>query len=483
MSYPQIIHHGGISSITGSCHQLLADELSSVLVDCGLCLDGDSLSGSAPDQFNDFRIDTIKALILTHVHVDHVGRIPDLLAAGYRGPIICSEPSARMLTITLEDACKHQFGHDTKRIERCLAQVAVQTTGLPFDTWHTLVDTAELVVRIRLQRAGHILGSAYVECDVQYPADQREKRIVFSGDLGSSHNPLLRNPESPERADLLVLESTYGDRFHEDRENRQARLEQVIDKALADHGTILIPAFSIGRTQELLFEIEDILQRKALVEDHDCEGQDLDAAGLPINWPQLPIVLDSPLASRFTAVYQEFDDYWNSDAQERLSQGRKPLGFKQLITVDSHEKHLQVVNYLSSTGRPAIVIAGSGMCSGGRIVNYLKAMLGDVRHNVVFVGYQAKGTAGAAIQKHGPSGGYVELDRDRFPIKAGVTTVGGYSAHADQQELVSFVTGMDKWPEEIRLVHGESDAKKMLGESIQRKYFFKKFSLRLIIPA
>lgn len=483
MSYPEVIHHGGIRSITGSSHQLLADEFNSVLVDCGLCLDGDSLSDRTSDLFDNFRLETIKALILTHVHVDHVGRIPDLLDAGYRGPIICSEPSARMLLITLEDVCKHQFGHDAKRIERCLAQVAAQTTGLPFDTWHPLVDTADLVIRIRLQRAGHILGSAYVECDVQHPAERGEKRIVFSGDLGSSHNPLLCSPESPERADLLVLESTYGDRLHEDRASRQLRLEQVIDKALADHGTILIPAFSIGRTQELLFEIEGILRRKALIEDHDRELEGLDATGLPIVWPQLPIVLDSPLASRFTTVYQEFDGHWNSEAQERLSQGRKPLGFKQLITVDSHDKHLQVVNYLSSTGRPAIVIAGSGMCSGGRIVNYLKAMLGDARHNVVLVGYQAKNTPGAAIQKYGPLGGYVELDKDRYIIKAGITTVGGYSAHADQQELVKFVTDMDKWPESIRLVHGEAHAKYVLADILKRKYSLNSRSLNLDIPS
>ncbi|WP_122665826.1 MBL fold metallo-hydrolase RNA specificity domain-containing protein [Pseudomonas viridiflava] len=481
MNYPEIIHHGGVSSITGSCHQLLADEYSSVLIDCGLRLDGEA-EGDDSESLTDFSLKSIKALILTHVHVDHVGRIPDLLAAGYIGPIICSEPSAQMLPITLEDVCKHQFGHDTKRIERCLAQVKAQTIGVPFDAWYSLVDTPLLVVRIQLRRAGHILGSAYVECDIQYPTQQREKRIVFSGDLGSSHNPLLRKPESPTRADVLVLESTYGDRIHENRESRQARLEQVIDRALADHGTILIPAFSIGRTQELLFEIEDILRRKALVEDHNSELASDAASGLPINWPQLPIVLDSPLASRFTAVYQQFADYWNSEAQERLSQGRRPLGFGQLITVDSHDKHLQVVNYLSSTGRPAIVIAGSGMCSGGRIVNYLKAMLGDPRHNVVFVGYQAKDTPGAAIQKYGPVGGYVELDKDRFEIKAGITTVGGYSAHADQQELLGFVTGMAAWPAEIRLVHGERRAKDVLATLLKRKYSLENKSLKLDIP-
>lgn len=481
MSYPDIIHHGGVESVTGSCHQLFVDELHSLLVDCGLRLDK-AAGDPSPNIATALQVSTIKALVLTHVHIDHVGRIPELLAAGYDGPIICSEPSACMLPITLEDAYKHQFVHDKKDLERYLALIRSRTVSLPFDVWYPLIDTPELVVKIRLQRAGHILGSAYVECDIQYPGEQRDKRVVFSGDLGSSHNPVLCSPISAERADLMVLESTYGNRLHEDRASRQERLERVIDKALADHGTILIPAFSIGRTQELLFEIEDILRRKALLDDADQEREPASGASLPIDWPQLPIVLDSPLASRFTAVYQEFDGYWNNAAQRRLSEGRKPLGFKQLITVDTHDKHLQVVNYLSSTGRPAIVIAGNGMCSGGRIVNYLKAMLGDARHNIVFVGYQAKGTPGAAIQKYGPLGGYVELDKDRVTINAGITTVGGYSAHADQQELMEFVTGMNQWPGEIRLVHGEPSAKDALAKALQRKYSLSAVSLNLVIP-
>lgn len=480
MSYPVVIHHGGVESVTGSCHQLSVDEYHSVLIDCGLRLDKAISDDSGSITADEFRPEMIKALILTHAHIDHVGRIPELLAAGYRGPIICSAPSAQMLLLALEDASKHQFSQDRKQIEQYLALVQRLTISLPFNAWHEVISTPTLNVRIRLQRAGHILGSAYVECDVSYPAEQRNKRIVFSGDLGSSHNPLLCSPASPERADTLILESTYGDRLHEDRSNRQSRLEGVIERALADHGTILIPAFSIGRTQELLYEIEDILRRKALIDDGDSEHSD--ETGSPVDWPQLPVILDSPLASRFTRLYREFNDYWNPAAQERLSQGRKPLSFRQLITLDSHDKHKQVVNYLASTGRPAIVIAGNGMCSGGRIVNYLKAMLGDARHNVVFVGYQAPGTPGAVIQKYGPGHGYVDIDTERLVINAGITTLCGYSAHADQEELLRFVTDMNSWPEEIRLVHGESEAKKVLGDLFKRKYSLRKTPLKLVIP-
>jgi metallo-beta-lactamase family protein len=469
MIYPEIRHHGATEGVTGSCHQLCISPDHSFLIDCGL-FQGDEAGSEDTDRSSiKFSLDTIKALIVTHVHADHVGRIPQLLTAGYTGPILCSEPSAHLLPLVLEDAFKLEIGGSQEQVDGYLKLVAQKTIALPFDTWFDLVQSAELTCRIRLQRAGHILGSAYIEFDLAYPLEGRTQRIVFSGDLGSSHTPILPSPKSPERADILVLESTYGDRLHEDRSTRQARLEQAIDKALADNGTILIPAFSLGRTQELLYEIEDILHRKALLEN-PVTSESPESTALTIDWPQLPIILDSPLASRITQVYRAFNDLWDTEATQRIDDGRRPLQFEQLIKIDSHAQHLQVVNYLASTGRPAIVIAGHGMCAGGRIVNYLKAMLGDSRHNVLFVGFQAKGTPGAALQAHGPKGGYVELDRERYVVRADITTIGGYSAHADQQGLVEFVTSMDDWPSELRLVHGEAKAKKVLAEVLRRKY-------------
>jgi|GEM_PF-7110398 len=272
------------------------------------------------------------------------------------------------------------------------------------------------------------------------------KRVVFSGDLGAPHAPLLLPPEPPERADILVLESTYGDRLHEDRSNRRQRLEAVIEHALQNQGTVLIPAFSIGRTQELLYELEDIIHTQL---DTPAVGADLSANDAtqtltPTNWPQLPIILDSPLASRFTEAYRELKPFWNQEARERVQAGRNPLAFENLIKIDSHTDHIAVVNHLTQTARPAIVIAGNGMCAGGRIVNYLKAMLHDPRHDVLFVGYQVQGTPGHAIQTYGPKGGYVDLDGERFDIRAGITSIGGYSAHADQKGLVEFATGMQQ---------------------------------------
>jgi len=462
MKQPRLIHHGAREGVTGSCHQLWMDEDSSVLIDCGQFQGAD-----APDDDElalDFAIDGIKALIITHVHIDHVGRIPNLLAAGFEGPILCSEPSARLLPIVLEDAFRLTISRDQAYLERYLKIVEQRIIALPYDHWFSLHDTDTAGCKVRLQPAGHVLGSAYVEFDLQTPA-RDSRRIVFSGDLGAPHSPILPDLAPPERADLLVLESTYGDRRHEDRAHRRERLQAAIERALADQGSVLIPSFSIGRTQELLYELEEILFEHSQSDD-DSGSSSND----PVDWPELPIILDSPLASRFTRTYKDLQVFWDDDARRRLEEGRKPLSFRQLVTVDSHDEHLRVVEHLAATARPAIVIAGNGMCSGGRIVNYLKAMLGDPRHHVLFVGYQGKGTPGRDIQAYGPEGGYVDLDGERIDIRASIDTVGGYSAHADQADLVGFVTRMKQWPGEIRLIHGEPQAKQRLAELLRARY-------------
>lgn len=454
-AFPFVLHHGAVSGVTGSAHEWVVSDGASVLIDCGLFQGRDTGPGgaSAGDLTIDFDICRLQALVLTHVHIDHVGRVPWLLAAGFQGPIYCSLPSAKLLPIVLEDAFRLGISRQPDQVERFLKVLEQRLVPLPYDRWHAIECADGSEVEICLQRAGHILGSAYVSC--RYRGDHV---TVFSGDLGASHAPILPPPTSPEGADVLVIESTYGDRRHEGRESRRQRLEAMLVRALADKGTLLIPAFSIGRTQELLYELEEIIHENRQRAMHPF-----------LEWEELPIVLDSPLASRFTDVYRELSPYWEDEARGRLAQGRRPLAFDQLLTVDGHEAHMRMVRHLADSARPAVVIAASGMCAGGRIVNYLKAMLGDPRHNVLFVGYQAAGTPGRVIQQQG-QGGRVRLDEGEVAIQAGVDSISGYSAHADQQDLLDFVGGMARWPQEIRVVHGDDGAKRVLSQRLRDLY-------------
>lgn len=451
-----ISHHGATSGVTGSCHELSLGRgahKSGILIDCGLFQGQDEGRGaSASDLSIDFSIDHIRALVVTHVHIDHVGRIPYLLAAGFEGPIICSEPSAIMLPEILEDALKIGFTRDRQLIERVLGLIRSRLVPVPYGQWHSVFAEGDCSLSVRLQRAGHILGSAYVECDAR--EGETEERIVFSGDLGAPHAPLLPAPQSPERADRLVIESTYGDKDHEDRETRRYRLKAVLEHALEDGGTVLVPAFSIGRTQELLYEIESLI--------HEFGGE---------LWNNLEIVVDSPLAAEFTRIYRDLKPYWDAEATELVRQERHPLSFEQLTVINSHEKHLNAVDYLARSHRPCVVLAGSGMCAGGRIVNYLKAMLGDKRNDILFVGYQAAGTPGRDILIYGPKGGWVQFDGNRYDIRARIHQVSGYSAHAGQSDLLRFIQGISQAPQEIRIVHGDEDAKQAFKKELDRLGF------------
>lgn len=456
----QIIHHGARDGVTGSCHQLVVDRRNSLLIDCGLFQGAETSPDgrSSADQLQiGFPIDTVRALVATHVHIDHVGRIPYLLAAGFTGPILCSEPSARLLPIVLADAFALGFTRDRRLIERYLRIVESRIVALPYRQWHTVVDNPDSRCRIRLQRAGHILGSAYVECDLHDLKSGERKRVLFSGDLGAPHAPILPAPTPPWHADVVVLESTYGDRAHANRRTRRQHFEQILVHALSDGGTVVIPAFSIGRTQELLYELEDMLH---------CHRQSGKAAPL---WAKLRVYLDSPLAKRFTDEYRRLRPFWDAEALARIRAGRQPLAFEQLVAIDGHDTHLANVRRLAANDEPAVVIAASGMCAGGRVVNYLKAMLGDPRNDVLFMGYQAAGTPGRTIQQYGPRGGYVDLDGERITIRAGIHTLSGYSAHADRDDLTRFITRMRHPPSEVRLIHGERSAREALAAHLTER--------------
>ncbi len=452
------IHHGAREGVTGSCHELKLPNGKALLVDIGL-FQGAETSGTgsegadANDHSIEFPIDHVEALLITHCHIDHVGRLPWLLIAGFRKPIYCTKATAHLLPMVIEDALKIGLTRDKKLISAVLNLIESLTVPVAYGEEFAI---EALGVTGRFKQAGHILGSAFVELDIPNCG-----RVVFSGDLGCKNSPLLPDPAPLSHADYLVLESTYGNKNHESRGQRQQRLRKVIEHCVADGGAVLIPAFSIGRTQELLYELEDIIHNFA-------DGHEV--------WRDMVVIVDSPMAAQFTKKYRQLKRLWDSEATRRLQQNRHPLNFKRLHTIDSHTDHERILNYLRQSGAPCIVIAASGMCTGGRMVNYLKALLPDARTDVLFVGYQAAGTPGRDIQTYGPKGGYVDIDGERIWIKAQVHTLGGYSAHADQKELMEFVATASHLGQ-IRLVHGETPAKETLAKKLRQR-----FGCEVVIP-
>lgn len=362
-----------------------------------------------------------------------------------------------LLPMVLQDALEVGFTRNAALIGKFLALLRLRTVPLPYKQWQTVIAGSHRL-RIKLHPAGHILGSACVEMEATQPGHGKHT-VLFSGDLGAPYTPLLPAPQPPMRADVVVLESTYGDRTHDSRRTRRQRLQALCEHAFGNGGTVLIPAFSIGRTQELLYELEEIIHRNASR-----------PAAPGLAWGQVQVIVDSPLAADFTAGYARLKAHWDAEARRKVAAGRHPLDFAQCTTVADHQAHLKMVQSLAASGRPAIVIAASGMCAGGRIVNYLKSMLADPRHDVVFCGYQAAGTPGRAIQQHGPRGGWVELDGQRIDIRAKVHTLAGYSAHADQADLLRFIGRLRQPPKMVRLVHGDDAAKQVLAGLIRQRH-------------
>lgn len=459
---PIIIHHGSLHGVTGSCHELVyshqGQQQKSILIDCGLFQGDDHSShglssASADNLLIDFDLSKVRSLCVTHAHIDHIGRIPYLIMAGFNKPIYCSEATAMMIPIMLEDAIKLGLTRDKKLVSRLLQKITDLIIPVAYKQWAQLDES----LKVKFKQAGHILGSAYLEFDISKSGVmQKNHRVVFSGDLGAPYAALLAAPKSPYRCDTLVIESTYGNRLHEGRKERKQQLKNIVENCLKNRGVVLIPAFSLGRTQSILYEFEQIINQY---------GND---------WEDIEIVVDSPMANRLTTVYRKLSNLWDKEAKRKMTAGRHPLNFDQMTVIDDSKTHVDVVDYLKKTARPTIVIAASGMCTGGRIVNYLKALVEDPRTDVLFSGYQAIGSTGWQIQKYGNkskySSGWVELEGKRFNINAGVYSLSGYSAHADQKDLINFVKRIRIKPSDIRLVHGDERAKKELLELMQAEF-------------
>jgi metallo-beta-lactamase family protein len=482
-----ISHLGGENCVTGSCHLLRAAGLN-IMVDCGVAQGHDELLPMADWPVQPEKIDY---LFLTHAHIDHIGRLPELLQNGFAGEIICSHPTKALLVPMLTDAMG--FGQlDQSEIKKLSGRIDDLSWGFEYQQEFQLKHG----IRFKLGRAGHILGSAFIRFTIpanapvvtdtendEKPAvgaglardmgprvagmarsyvpfaaqeglrdsqatNEHHYTILFSGDLGNKGTPIIPDPDIPEACDLLILESTYGNRLHESREDRTGRLSEKLAKALADNGKVFIPAFALGRTQEILYELDRLFSSE--------------------KWrnKQIPVFVDSPLGLKITRIYSELSQFWDNESQTLQEAGDHPFDFAHLYSVEKFKDHKTLLEIAG----PAIIIAGSGMCTGGRIVDHLAHGLADARNDVFFVGYQAHGTPGYDIVKYGSRpGGYARFHDAQIPIRANVEQLTGYSAHADQQGLLEWVESMPEKPGRIKLVHGDSAARKALGDELVRR--------------
>ena len=325
--FPEVIHLGGEHCVTGSCHLVRANELN-ILVDCGSAQGGDFV---APMEEWPVPPAEVDFLFLTHAHIDHIGRVPELIQKGFRGEIVTTEPTRLLLRPMLEDAMGF-----LRLSEREIRDLSKKIDDLSWDFEYGKRFELRNGVRFKLGRTGHILGS----CFIRFEDEERSWSVVFSGDLGATDTPLLPDPDIPEPCDLLILESTYGDTIHEDRSRRAERLGRVLERALRDGGKVFVPAFALGRSQELIYEMDRLFSGS---------GQGM---------RKVPVFLDSPLGLEVTKIYSKLRGFWDKEAKELLARGDDPLDFERLYGVGDFRAHQKL---LEKEG-PAVIIAESGMC-------------------------------------------------------------------------------------------------------------------------
>ncbi len=481
---------GAAGCVTGS-QFLVSAGSRSVLVDCGM------FQGSPEETERNrmafaFDVSTLDAALLTHAHLDHCGRIPALTRAGFRGPIHATAATADLAEIVLRDSAKLQVewtrrwnrhhaakaeekaadveseavATDTEtddetlpeRIRRAppegrtetreplyddrdVDQVMEQMRGTPYGAEVAVTDGISAV----FHDAGHILGSAIIELRV---ADaQGALTIVFSGDLGRNDTPILRDPTPIAHADFVLVESTYGNREHGPHETAIEELAATINEVATDRGVLLVPAFAIGRTQEVIWVLDDLVRDGRI--------------------PQVPLFLDSPMASRATQVYYDHPETYDAETGELLRAGESPLRYpaQQFTDTVEESKAIRLAN------RPIMVVASSGMLTGGRVMHHLKDFLPDAACTLLFIGYQGEGTLGRHIQDGGKT---ARIDGQEFPVRCRVRTISGFSAHADQHELEAWLGHFGKAgarengrPKTVYIVHGDPDAAEAFATRIR----------------
>ncbi len=440
--------HGGVGSVTGS-NFLLEGEHTKLLVDCGL-IQGEKFAhdmNRAPFPYDPASIDF---LLVTHAHIDHVGRIPKLVREGFKGRIISTPETLDLSRLMLPDAfsvlrSETPEGEETLYDEKDIAAA--------FSLWETRPYHQPFPVgefEVLMKDSGHILGSAMMEIKRRVKSDfgdslksDLERTIVFTGDLGNNPTPLLKPAEDITDAAYLVMESVYGDRNHEGGERRKERLAEVIRTTIDKKGVLLIPCFSLEKTQVLLSEMDELFEDKNLF--------------------NVPVFLDSPLAINVTEVYRRYADTLNPDAQKRLQQGDDIFSFKNLrLTMDRRAS-----SEIERTASPKIIIAGSGMSAGGRILDHERRYLGDPNNTILFIGYQAVGGLGRHIQegvKH------LRINHEDVTVKARIETITGYSSHMDSDHLLEFAGKDAEAAEKIFVVMGEPRAALFLAQRIKDNF-------------
>ncbi len=444
-THPEIykVHHlGGETCVTGSCHILSIFDKINIMVDCGISQGADEpLSFSkSPVPFNE-----IDYLFITHAHLDHIGRIPELLENGFKGEIICTHPTKELLLPMIHDALGFSE-RSKKKVQALEKKIYDFSMGYDYDQDYTIKKDIEF----KMRSAGHILGSCFIRFSI--PNENGDDiAVIFSGDLGCKDTPILPDPDLPDSCDLLIMESTYGNRDHKGRADRIEQLGILLEKALKDNGKVFIPAFSLGRTQEFIYELDRIFT-KGIDKFPVLKEKDI------------PVFIDSPLGLEITRIYSKLETFWDKEAKDLKALGDHPIDFPGLYSVKSHVHH----EYLLDLKGPAIIIAGSGMCTGGRIINHLAKGLASSQNDVFFIGYQAEGTTGRDIVRFSKKqDGYIRLKGQEVKIKAGIHVLSGYSAHADRAGLLSWVKAMPKKPCLIKLVHGDKNAQQSLLERLK----------------
>lgn len=428
--------YGGVGSVTGANFMLDTGKLA-LLVDCGL-VQGDRFAQTINAEPFIYDPASVDALFVTHAHADHIGRIPKLVRDGFRGAIYSTGPTMELARIMFDDAL-HIMQYEAERDERPVLYQQ-QDIDLALSLWQTFDYqeniTLEDGVTATFTNAGHILGSAMVHFE------REGKKIVFTGDVGNVPQPLMDEPVIPTNFDYMVMESVYGDRVHEEVEERTALLQHHIEETIKKQGTLIIPAFSLERTQGILYEINNLIESGTI--------------------PSIKTYLDSPLAIRVTDVYQNSIDYLKPSIQSQVAGGDDIFSFEGLSFTESIKDSNQIANF----GGPKIIIAGSGMSHGGRIREHEKRFLGDTSTTLLLVGYQTVGSIGRLLQDGAKQ---VWIDGMDVRVRARIETIRGFSGHADRNQLIDLVyKGTKEQPaKQIFVTMGEERASLFLTQRLR----------------